>query len=315
MDNIGLPKVFELFRDIRQAKCLNYNDDIVIIVSGDEGSGKSTLSLALAQQIDPNFTANQIYYQWKDYIAAQIVALQNQIKDLPEELVNQYKDHYELTNEDLNAQHTNLGPGSVLVYDEAGTQLHSRSSMSKGNIDQVKLFISNRFLRFVHILNVPKPGSLDRYVRHERVKYFIWVDRKYLDNMTKQKRVAYMWSKQAYMRIYESQYWWQLFNDLGKLCKVAPPNFRCLLPNIPNSDYLDNSLVEQYDTNKALFNLKQMKEMTEGKKKEPKQNNSIDKFVKPEEDMNKWCKRTGLSPSSYQRYRNLSPTTSDINIT
>jgi len=278
VDTIGFNRVVELFQTARQDRCIDLNEDLVIVVSGDEGSGKTLFSMAIAYSIDPNYSGKQVYYEWMDYVSAQYDALKAQIDGVD----------------------SSLGVGSALLYDEAGTQLHSRSSMSKGNIDQVKLFISNRFLRFVHILNVPKPGSLDKYVRNERLKYFVWIDRKldYYNEKVRATRVAYLWSKNSYMRIYENPYWWQLFNNLGKLIKLCPPDFRCKIPNLVQDKYIPQQLLDEYMTKKQEFNLKQMEEM-QGKKEIEK----ISKIVLPNESKQQWADRTGLSPASYGMYK------------
>ena len=39
-----------------------YNGDLLIIVDGEEGSGKSTITNQMARFLDPNFTEKQIAY-------------------------------------------------------------------------------------------------------------------------------------------------------------------------------------------------------------------------------------------------------------
>lgn len=315
METISFKKIMELFSDIREMKVINGTDDMVIVVSGDEGAGKTIFSLALSK-MDGDFTGRQIYYMWQEYVKAQLLCLKKQIGEIPPQLIEEYN-VYGLTDEDLAVnEKVDLKPGSVLLYDEAGTQMHSRSSMTKANVDQVKLFISNRFLRFIHILNVPKPSSLDKYVRQERIKYFVWVDRKYTHGMTRQVRTAYFWSKNSYVNIFNNRHWYTIFNNIGRLINQCPPEYKVVLPDLikcwGGKEYIKPDLLEEYMTKKKLFNLEQMLEMTKDKKKKSKPvsvggSSFDDKIPLPGETVDSYCQRRKCSPRTWERYKRLSP--------
>lgn len=301
MTKIGFKQLHEEMQYQREWKTLKDDEDIVIVVCGYEGSGKSKFACALAS-IDPGFNEKQIYYLWENYLHANTLAIKNKVRKIPHRLF-ELCNEYDLSLEDLKGESNNLEAGSALLYDEAGTQLHARSFQSKGNIDQVKLFISNRFLSMIHILCVPKLGSLDRYVREERIKFFVWMQKEYSIDLKEKTRVAYVWSKTNYMNIMNQPYWWQLFSNTDKLINVCPPDYEVYVPNFDSKNsqkYVPHELWERYSVKKELFNLHQCLRMEEG---DEEKKDSADKFVKDGEEKKEWCKRTGLSPVSYRRYK------------
>lgn len=311
----------------RQKKTVEKTDDIVIGCCGDEGSGKSTFSQALGG-IDPNFHRNyiddqqQIYFLWKHYVEANKAAIRNRIDeikaDCPPKIFNKLMSKYDLEAEDLQQQtdkNIDLQPGSVMLYDEAGTQMFNRAAMTQKNIDQVLLYISNRFLRIIHILNVPKPRSLDLYVREERLKYFIYIDKQYSQDLENVERVAYIWGKAAYKRMLYTPYWWTLLGgNFKQLLVKCPPDFRIEIPNLvgentPTLEYRIPSEAKRiYDAEKAMFNLKQSLDMSETKE-EDNGKQTIEQMLmelpKQGEDYQDYCKRTGKGKSTFYERKKM----------
>jgi energy-coupling factor transporter ATP-binding protein EcfA2 len=224
----------QLFEQMEE-RCINREHDMVIVVGGNEGAGKTTFSLALAG-VDTHFFENfQVYFKWHDYLKIQ----NDFIK---------YLNHLSPT--------TPINHGSVLVYDEAGTQLHARTAMA--NTDQVKMFIANRFLRLIHILNVPKLNSLDKYVREERIRMFIWIDY----NFAKDKRTAYVYGKESISKLFNRPYWWQLFANTNWLITTVKPDYSIVIPILVKTNgYIPLEFFAKYKEEKAKFNLELTNDM------------------------------------------------------
>lgn len=229
---------FENFRrqlfEQREQRCIESEHDLVIVVAGNEGSGKTVFSLALAG-VDTKFYDNfQVYFKWRDYLKVQ----------------NEFIKHLHGLSPT-----TPINYGSVLVYDEAGTQLHARTAIA--NTDQVKMFIANRFLRLIHILNVPKLGSLDKYVREERIRLFIWIDY----DFAKDKRRAFIYSKESLAKLFNRPYWWQLFANTNWLITTVKPDYCIKLPNLIRDKYVPPAFLEKYKKIKTEFNFELTNEM------------------------------------------------------
>jgi hypothetical protein len=224
----------------RESRCIDKKQDLVIVVCGNEGSGKTIFSLGLGG-VDPKFYDGfQVYFEWYNYLKVQ-------------------NDFIKYINKLSDSSPINFG--SVLVYDEAGTQLHSRSSMA--NTDQIKMYIANRFLRLIHILNIPKINSLDKYVREERVKIFVWIDY----NADTGRRIAYVYGKESLGRIYNRPYWWQLFTNTNWLITTVKPDYAIQIPNLIGPRYIPTAFHERYEIEKAKFNLGLTNEMMTTSKK------------------------------------------------
>jgi len=239
----------------RALLCLYGEDDIVIVVCGSEGSGKTTFSIALSS-VDPLFyEQNQIYYTWLDYIMVQLDALNKM---------------------DGKTGMTNIQPGSVLLYDEAGTQLAARAAMSAGNIDQIKLFQSNRFLRLIHILNIPKLGSLDKYVREQRLRIFIWVDAAYDNKTGRKSRNAYVWGRSSMWKIFSKFDWEKLFNNVNMLLSKCEPDYMIHIPNLKEGDIVPKDFWNKYMDKKIAFNRQQMEDMIKKATNKPRRRRKKD---------------------------------------
>jgi len=279
---------------------------MVFAISGDEGSGKSTLAMALCG-IDPGFTSSRIYYFWREYLKAN----QDAIKDLARHIPKADFDRnnvYDIRPEDLTTETINPpAPGSFLLYDESATQMFNRAAMSDSNIQQVKLFIANRFIRLVHLLCVPKVTSLDKYIREERLKYFIYIVKRNSPDLdpNKAEYTAYVWGKESIAAMGEAPQWKKQFKDQEKIEKNLCPDFKITLPNLENPKYINPEILRDYKAKKTLYNLRQtldVEKQVEDKETKPKIDYST-LIVQPGETKAGWVKRTGKSPTSYQHYR------------
>lgn len=119
--------------------------DLVIIVSGDEGQGKSRFILELGKAIDPRFTPqNNIAYRGKE-IAEKF------------EKLNKY---------------------SVLDVDEAMKDFYKRGWMTKDRRKQNILFSRIREKNIATFLLIPNFWDIDPYYRNHRVRIWIHIPRR-----------------------------------------------------------------------------------------------------------------------------------------
>jgi len=114
---------------------VNQHDmDHFIVVTGREGSGKSTFAIQMACALDPNWNLDKLLYE-------------------PSQLVNLVKTSKK---------------GDCLILDEGNLFLFSRESMSSDNRLMVKLFALMRQKNLILIINVPNFFTLDSYIRDHR---------------------------------------------------------------------------------------------------------------------------------------------------
>jgi len=296
----------------RERKVMKHHDDQVILVCGYEGTGKSTFSLATMCEmskrsgIKPN--PNHIFYTWNEYLDANYQAALSKLKKRDLALVQSIGQGYGIDIEELLVKDPDAKPfdeGDILLYDEAATQAFNREAMSKSSIDYVKLMVSNRFLNLFHLLNVPKPTSIDKYIREQRARLMIWCDASYSHDMTQRIRNVYVYSKDNYMDILYSKRYWLKFNNTQKLVREFPPEFKVEVPNLLK--YIPKNIQDFYDTKKAMFNVKQIIDMMkvgdEEQEKELTAEDIEDLFVRQGESKLEWSKRTKKKPTSYKDYK------------
>lgn len=331
METISYPEWHGIMKEHRDIKCIEQNQDMPIVFTGDEGSGKSTLSLALGG-IDPDFFKHyknrqeQVYFLWDKFLEANQLCTVNSclkaLNNIQEEKRDQIKStllkKYGISEKKLEVPEERLilEEGSYLQYDEAGTQMFSRDHQTKAVKDQVKLFISNRSNRMVYALNIPKIKYLDKYVREERIKYFVFIKVSFPnDDLRNPLRVAYIWGRDRYLRMINHPYWWQLFHtNMGKLFKISDPNFRIELPRLVGANKpIPQDIYDIYMAEKTMFQLKQSIEMR-GEAQEggtgPKKNNTPgpgpldldERKPRPGESRLEYCERRRCSPSTADKY-------------
>ena len=309
MKTISFSDWCDFLTNVVEVKNLHFNEDQVILVCGYEGSGKSTFTIAsyceVMRRRDMTPCKELIFYEWEEYLRTNLAAMIKRLDTLPPGMVQDLLLHYQITEKQLQMPPETYLPerGDILCYDEAGTQAFNRQAMSGSNINQAKLLIANRFLNLVHMWNVPKPGSVDRYIREERCKILVWVDSYYTPDWKQKIRNIYVYGKESYQRILASDKWWTLFSNTSRLIKRHRPDFRITLPtNLP--DLIPNDINEYYETKKNVFNIRQVLDMIEDTKDNPEKTriNHLDRMVQEGEDLKTWMKRTGCTPSQFNTY-------------
>lgn len=122
-------------------KSINEDDmDHFIVVTGKEGTGKSTLAVQIASLVDPTFNLNRVCFKMADYL--------NQLR--------------------------HSKPGQAFILDEGNMFLFSRESYSEDNRFMVKLFALMRQRNLLTIICVPNFFTLDSYVRDHRADTLIY---------------------------------------------------------------------------------------------------------------------------------------------
>lgn len=113
--------------------------DAVILVTGPEGTGKSTLVLRMARQIDPTFSLERLVYT-------------------PEALVEQYE---------------KVRPGEVVVWDEGVRGLFATDTFTETQKDVLKLFALCRAKRAIVFICIPNIWTAAKQLRQARA--FLWI--------------------------------------------------------------------------------------------------------------------------------------------
>lgn len=132
------------------------NDDIIIVVDGEERAGKSLIirqiAFYCAQYLNVSFGANNIHYDLNSYVDFSIE-----------------NDFY-----------------SIVILDEARNVLNRKNSMSKTNKKFTNYISECGKKRQIHILGIPAYHDLDTYIINWRNKLVIHV-LKYYEKNTKFK--------------------------------------------------------------------------------------------------------------------------------
>lgn len=115
--------------------------DFLLVVTGRERVGKSSLALHIATEVDPKFTVDQIVF------------------DIP----SLYKQVYSLEK------------GQCVIIDEGATSFFSRDAMSTDVKEGVKLLTVMGERNLFVILCVPSFHLIDKYIRENRVSALIKV--------------------------------------------------------------------------------------------------------------------------------------------
>jgi ABC-type dipeptide/oligopeptide/nickel transport system ATPase component len=114
---------------------LEANRNIIVLLIGESGSGKSWAALRLAEQVDPGFNAKRRLVFTLDGLMAL-----------------------------LNAPEA-IQPGDVVVWDEAGIGASARQAMTKVNVIFSAIVESVRFRRFALLFTVPDLAMIDPNAR------------------------------------------------------------------------------------------------------------------------------------------------------
>ncbi len=123
-------------------RLLERDQNVIIAIDGQTGSGKSFSAISLAMAIDPLFTIDNIFFTAKEFLNAQLKARK----------------------------------GQVLVWDETGVEFGSRDFATKLNKAISKVFQTMRFKNTAVILTVPRLNMIDKHAR-ELIHYHIHSER------------------------------------------------------------------------------------------------------------------------------------------
>lgn len=116
---------------------LRKKKNIIIVVVGPTGSGKSWTSLSIAKEADPSFDVGRVCFSAFEFM------------DLLENGVNGEK----------------LKPGKAIVFEEAGVGINSRKFFSVINEVMYTVAETYRSSRLITIFNLPAFDSMDKRVR------------------------------------------------------------------------------------------------------------------------------------------------------
>ena len=291
--------------DIIGKKIMNFNDDHVILVCGDEGKRKSTFTTAtyceVCRLLGRNPQKEFLCYSWEEYRTLNLFALKSAFETLSDktqamELLGEYgiEDINGENYSDLWKKKYNVKKGDILVFDEAGTEINCRDSQSANNKDFNSLMIKNRFLGLVHFLNVPKPMSLDNYPREQRARGMIWCTASYNDSITDRHSRIYFYTKDTYSEIFCQRRYWNLFSNQDKLIKHCPPDFEITKLG-DMRDYIPKDVKDYYDSRKWAYNISVLlKDLKNSKKMFDEE-----RLVKPGESKQDWYNRTKQDPRTY----------------
>lgn len=134
------PLDFQGFIDLLRRR-MHADFDNVICLDGYEGSGKSTLGLFIALNLDPQFSADRVIY-----------------------------DH-----EDWDWQFKIADKQRVFVFDEGGNLAFNRDFSAAPQKKLVKILMQIRQLNSTLIMCIPNFNWLDKYIRDHRTRWRIHV--------------------------------------------------------------------------------------------------------------------------------------------
>ena len=130
-----------MIQEIRQKQKDDW--DAIIVITGPEGCGKSSLAINMAHDLDSDVLTN-------------------------------LKDHVVWSGEDLNKLVFTKQP-SAIVEDESGLDFFSREAMGKSSKNLIKMVMVMRAQNHIPILVLPNIKWLDTYLREHRVNLWIKV--------------------------------------------------------------------------------------------------------------------------------------------
>ena len=243
-------KMIGWVNDMRHARC-DFNRDLVIIVAGEEGSGKSHDTLAIESVTDKHFDINSVLWKAEDYILSQMATTKERYGRLTSNDTNVLSE-YGLDESEVD-KYKIFPEGAGMIPDEAGTQINSRDSQSNRNKNQVKLFISNRSLSLIHWIVLPRPSTLDLYIRQDRARGMLWHEAIYNKREDNYTYYVFGYSKNDYKRIFLSSKWNIAFSDTDNLIRMFRPTFVVQLPDVNN--FIDKNIMVEYNKRKLEFNL------------------------------------------------------------
>lgn len=143
--NRGKSRVIHLGLARKICKRLDNNLDAVVIVEGEEGSGKSNwalgMSLIVSRLYGVDFSLDNVIYSM---------------------------------DKALNLVY-NSPPGTCIVWDEACYDMSRRDAMTTSNKEIMKMAMATRSRRLVHFVLIPHKDDLESYIVNKRACYCVEV--------------------------------------------------------------------------------------------------------------------------------------------
>ena len=140
------PKIVRIYRGMvrEMAQMILDDHDYPVIIDGVEGSGKSSLAINLASDLDPDILLN-------------------------------FENHITWDATDLKKRAFNMPP-SALIHDEAGLDLFSHDTMSYFTKRIVKWLMVIRSYNHIPLLIIPSKEWLHAYLNHHRARLWLHVE-------------------------------------------------------------------------------------------------------------------------------------------
>ncbi len=178
MDNEGDFKEFFVAPIVQQQlgkvkkRVLTKDRDFVMVIDGEEGSGKSVLAQQIAKFLDPNFTLDKIVFNSDDFLKI--------IKD------------------------PKTKKGSCIVLDEAFAAANNRASLTEVNRSMIGVATEMRQKNLFIIFCIPSFFDLDKYFALWRCRALFHVyftpteERRYIMFPKDHKKYLYLTGKKTY---------------------------------------------------------------------------------------------------------------------
>jgi len=128
------------------------NGDLVLVIDGEEGSGKSTLGRQIARFLDKEFTETRMEFNPEDAIKAHF-------RGLEENWTQNYQDYKE--------GHLEGKPWECIILDESA-DLDRKRTMSTGSVEFTSFMTQSRQLHKIFIIILPNIHILNGYVAEHR---------------------------------------------------------------------------------------------------------------------------------------------------
>lgn len=226
--------------DLIKNKIQKRDKDYVIIVDGNEGSGKSVFAMQIGKYVDPSLNLSRICMSAKEFKDAIIAAKQYQ----------------------------------CVIYDEAFTGLSSRSSLSEINRMLVSLMMQMRQKNLFVIVVLPTFFMVDKYVALFRAQALIHIfeskERRYFQvfNRKKKKYIylrglkTYSYGKQARWTRFRGKFYGKYIVDEEKYRKKKSDALEAVEKELHMPKYLRqrNEILFLFKR-ETKFSLKKMEEL------------------------------------------------------
>lgn len=242
------------------------NKNFLAVICGETGSGKSWTALRLGEVLDPNFTVDQVVFRRPDFF----------------ELLLSGK----------------LKKGSVIIFDEAGVGLGSRTWYEHKDINSI--LQTFRHKNYIVLFTVPSFDFVDKQARE---LFHAYLQMTFIDYNKKQSscRVLLMQNNPQYGKVYYKSPRIKLNGSTMKqrIMKVRTPSEGIIkLYEEKKSRFTGSLLMDAKERQKKRnYYFEVFEEIVKGKK---------DKKIKNIKDIEQvWRDKTGTTLRQYYRVRKL----------